>query len=315
MSDVGFFENDFYDLTISALNGFVGNEFNLEVAIKREDQIDTFVSGNKFRKLKYNLIEAQNLRQKTLLTFGGAFSNHIAATARAGQRCGFKTIGVIRGEELGITLDQTLQQNPTLKFAYECGMQFEFVTRKAYREKESAAFNQMLKEQFGDFYSIPEGGTNALAVKGCKEILSENTKDFDYIACAVGTGGTIAGIVEASLPHQKVLGFPALKGDFLNAEIKKYTSKANWELINTYHFGGYAKVNEGLVQFINDFKKQHGIQLDPVYTGKMMFGLTDLMRNGFFSKNTRILAVHTGGLQGIAGMNAKLSKKGYLQII
>ena len=311
MNDLGFFTSLEDEPQIQYLRDSLYEEFQVEVAIKREDQSDTYVSGNKFRKLKYNVLEAAKQQHHTLLTFGGAYSNHIAAVAKAGSLSGFKTIGLIRGKELAQNFRQTLQHNPTLRFAKDYGMQFKFVSREAYREKLQPKFLQQLKDEFGTCYLIPEGGTNTLAVQGCTEILSEATQDFDYILCPVGTGGTIAGIIEGSFPHQKILGFPALKGDFLNAEIKKYTAKTNWELVNAYHFGGYAKVNQELVTFINDFKKKHDILLDPVYTGKMMFGLRDLIRNGFFSKNTRILAVHTGGLQGIAGMNQKLLKKGF----
>ncbi|MEH6659638.1 1-aminocyclopropane-1-carboxylate deaminase/D-cysteine desulfhydrase [Leeuwenhoekiella marinoflava] len=315
MIDVSFFENDFNLLQVQELAGFSRGGRTIELAVKREELIHNVVSGNKFRKLKYNLIAAKNQKQETLLTFGGAYSNHIAAVAKAGELCGFKTLGVIRGEELGENLLQTLQQNGTLKFAYECGMHFHFVTRSEYRNKQTASFRESLKTKFGDFYEIPEGGTNDLAVKGCTEILNSDTSSYDVIACAVGTGGTIAGIIEGSLPHQKIIGFPALKGDFLTDEIKKYTSKTNWQLIRDYHFGGYAKMNSALISFINSFKEKHGIQLDPVYTGKMMYGLTELIESGFFSENTRILAVHTGGLQGIAGMNEKLKRKGQSLIV
>ena len=282
----------------------------VELAILREDLINAEISGNKFRKLKYNLLEAEKQQKDTLLTYGGAFSNHIAATAKAGALCGFKTIGIIRGEELGADLNKTLKQNKTLGFAYNCGMHFKFVTRTAYRDKAFSYFKEELKADYGEFYDIPEGGTNHLAVKGCEEILNATTARFDYIASAVGTGGTIAGIINGSLPHQKVIGFPALKGDFLDNEIKKYTQKQNWELTKDYNFGGYAKFNSELISFINNFKVNHKIQLDPIYTGKMMYGLIDLISNSYFSKNTRILAVHTGGLQGIAGINNRLQKAG-----
>src|SRR5690606_3967243 len=162
---------------------------------------------------------------------------------------------------------------------------------------------------FGDFYLIPEGGTNHFAIKGCEEILTETDKTFDYICCAVGTGGTISGLINSSFPNQKILGFPALKGDFLQEEISKFANKTNWELIQDYHFGGYAKINPELISFINRFKEIYGIPLDPVYTGKMMFGLFDFMKQGYFPKGSKILAIHTGGLQGIEGMNATLIRK------
>ncbi|MFD1614894.1 1-aminocyclopropane-1-carboxylate deaminase/D-cysteine desulfhydrase [Gelatiniphilus marinus] len=282
----------------------------VELFLKREDNIHPFVSGNKYRKLKYNLIEAKNNGFKTLLTFGGAYSNHIAAVASAGQIHGFNTIGVIRGNELF----EKIKSNPTLSFAKQCGMQFKFVSREAYRYKASKLFIDNLKEEFGDFYLVPEGGTNTLAIKGCEEILSEADKNFDFICTAVGTGGTVSGLISASKPNQKVLGFSALKGDFLQQDISKFVAKTNWELISDYHFGGYAKINEDLISFINDFKKDYQIPLDPVYTGKMMFGISDLIEKGYFPKGSKILAIHTGGLQGIAGMNAVLKKKN-LQII
>ncbi len=277
--------------------------------IKREDLLHNEVSGNKFRKLKYNLIEAKKLGYTSVVTFGGAYSNHIAATAAAGKILGLNTIGIIRGEELGIDLNKTLLENDTLRFASAAGMHFQFVSREGYRNKASSEFLDQLKEEFGSFYLIPEGGTNDLAIKGCEEILGSEDATYDIICCAVGTGGTVSGIINSSKDHQKILGFPALKGDFLAEEIKKYTSRTNWELVIDYHFGGYGKVNQELVEFINVFKDQQHIPLDPVYTGKMLFGVFDMVKKGVFPKNTRILAVHTGGLQGIAGMNKKLMKK------
>ena len=263
------------------------------------------MSGNKFRKLKYNLLDAEKGAHETILTFGGAFSNHIAAVAYAGKEKGFNTIGVIRGEEL----DAKIAENPTLSFAKNCGMQLEFISRESYRTKNEPSFLKELKEQFGAFYYIPEGGTNALAIMGCEEILTLADSEFDYICCSVGTGGTIAGIINSALPHQKVLGFPALKGDFLNDEIRNFTSKNNWELIPDYHFGGYAKVDEVLIQFINQFYVENQIALDPIYTGKMVYGVIDLIQKNYFQADSKILLVHTGGLQGISGMNIHLKNK------
>jgi 1-aminocyclopropane-1-carboxylate deaminase len=279
--------------------------FGIKLFIKREDKIHPFISGNKYRKLKYNLIEAQNTKQHTLLSFGGAYSNHIAAVAAAGKEFGFKTIGVIRGEELSTKISE----NATLSYAQDCEMQFKFVSREAYRTKTSLKFINSLKTEFGDFYLIPEGGTNDLAVKGCEEILTDNDVFFDIVCCSVGTGGTISGLINASSPHQKIIGFPALKGDFLQNDISKFTTKSNWELNTDYHFGGYAKINSELVEFINKFKVEHNILLDPIYTSKMMFGLFDLIKKNHFQKGTKILAIHTGGLQGIEGMNAYLKQK------
>lgn len=278
--------------------------------MKREDLIHPFVSGNKFRKLKYNLLQAKTENQSTLLTFGGAYSNHIAAVAYAGKEKGFQTIGIIRGDELG----DKIESNPTLKFAQECGMQFEFVSREDYRLKTDSAFFEQLENKFGSFYLIPEGGTNAFAIKGCEEILTQEDGIFDYVACAIGTGGTISGIINSAFRYQKILGFPALKGDFLQDEIRNFVQNENWELITEYHFGGYAKVNDELIAFINWFFEQTQIPLDPVYTGKMVFGVFDLINKNYFPENSKILLIHTGGLQGIHGMNLKLKQKGLLTI-
>jgi 1-aminocyclopropane-1-carboxylate deaminase len=282
-------------------------EKKVELSIKREDLIHPFVSGNKFRKLKYNLKEAKKLKKKALLTFGGAYSNHIAATAVAGKLAGFKTFGIIRGEELGKNLTETIAENATLREAHNNGMKLQFVSREDYRQKTSFGFIEKLKNKWGDFYLIPEGGTNILAVKGCEEILTEEDKQFNYICSALGTGGTISGLINSLGKQQKVIGFPALKGNFLSEEIKKYTIKRkNWSLQKEYHFGGYAKYNEELIRFINEFKMDTNVLLDPIYTGKMVFGIIDLIKKDKFAEGTKILAIHTGGIQGIEGINKKL---------
>ena len=278
---------------------------SVKVFTRREDLIHPFVSGNKFRKLKYNLLQAKKENQHTLLTFGGAYSNHIAATAFAGKVNGFQTIGVIRGEELEAKIDE----NPTLQFAQDCGMKFEFVSRDDYRLKDTSNFVEKLRKKHGSFYLVPEGGTNEFAVNGCEEILTKADEDYDFICCAVGTGGTISGLINSSFEGQKVLGFPALKGDFLQKDIRNFAKKDNFSLINEYHFGGYGKVTSELIEFINSFYKKNKIPLDPIYTGKMVFGVIDLIQNNYFPKNAKILLIHTGGLQGVAGMNLQLKNK------
>jgi len=283
----------------------VFNSSEHQIHIKREDLIHPHISGNKFRKLKYNIIDAKEKKHRCLLTFGGALSNHIAAVAAAGKANELSTVGIIRGAELF----NKISENPTLSFARECGMQLHFITREAYKHKDEPEFIRKLEHQFGDFYLLPEGGTNALAVKGCEEILSETDRDFDYICVPVGTGGTMAGLVKASHTDQHILGFSALKGTFQTAEIEKYTDKTNFSIIDTYCFGGYGKIETDLIRFINEFKKKTNIPLDPIYTGKMLFGIVDLLKKGHFKENSRIFAIHTGGLQGIAGMNLKLKKK------
>ncbi len=281
----------------------------VELWIKREDKIHEFVSGNKFRKLKYNISAAKHYKHSKILTFGGAYSNHIVATAVAGNLNGLQTIGVVRGEELAENFEEVLKTNCTLKVAQEHGMEFKFVSRAMYRNKTEVSFINSLREVFGDFYLIPEGGTNPLAIKGCAEILSNEDQKFDYICTAVGTGGTISGVINSLCFHQKVIGFPALKGDFLFDEIRKYATKENWTLNSDYNFGGYGKFNEDLIHFINKFTSETSILLDPIYTGKMLFGIVDLINKGKFKRGSKILAIHTGGIQGIDGFNKKLLKK------
>ncbi len=272
--------------------------------IQREDLVHPTVSGNKWYKLKYNLQQARADDHHKLLTFGGAYSNHIYATAAAGQAFGFHTIGIIRGEE-------TQPLNYTLRFAQENGMQLHFVSRQAYREKDDPGFTAKLQKQFGRFYLLPEGGTNLLAVKGCTAI-ARHTADFDYVCVCVGTGGTLAGMAAGMDGRGILLGFPALKnGQFLMEEINKLTQHFcgkvynNIELICDYHFGGYAKFKPELISFINHFAATYRVPLEPVYTGKMFFALFDLVRQGFFPKGSRVLAIHSGGLQGMHGYNER----------
>ncbi len=264
--------NKVHNQTIN-LDSFVKAPYTL--SIKREDLIHPFISGNKYRKLKYNLLEAKEKKHDTLLTFGGAFSNHIAAVAYAGKLNSLKTIGLIRG----IELEKKIASNPTLTFAKKCGMSFEFISREEYRKKDDPSFITKLKQNYGPVYILPEGGTNNLAVKGCEEILLESDSEFDYICTAVGTGGTITGLINASYTHQTVFGFSVLKGTFQIEDIKKYTSKSNYKIIDDYCLGGYAKIDEEFIRFINEFKANTQISLDPVYTGKMIYGIFDLIKN------------------------------------
>lgn len=281
---------------------------NIQLWMKRLDEVLPKGFGNKIYKLKYNLLEAEKLGCKTVLTFGGAYSNHIAAVAQEAKNRGFKSIGIIRGEELGRNINQTLQQNPTLAQAVKNGMQLEFISRTAYREKHTTAFKKDLIKRFGEVYSLPEGGTNSLAVKGCEEILTPADHRFDYICCPVGTGGTLSGIIKSATSEQQVIGFAALNAD-LTEDIEKFVAIGDGKLLPDTNFGGFAKINNELVSFINRFVEEHQIYLDPIYTGKMMYGIIDRIKNGYFKENSRILAIHTGGLQGIAGMNQRLAKK------
>ncbi len=277
----------------------------VSLSVKREDLLHPTLSGNKFRKLKYNLQYARQAGFESLLTFGGAYSNHILATAVAGSELGFKTVGIIRGDEL----KDSWRRNPTLRAAGSAGMKFKFISRALYRDKMNPSFINQLEKEFGPCYCIPEGGTNPLAVKGCEEILTAADLEFNYICCSVGTGGTLAGLSNAAGPRQQVLGFPVLKGKFLKKDIRKFAQRDNWALQPGYDFGGYAKINEPLIRFINEFREQSGIPLDAVYTGKLLFGIMDLIKSYYFPPNTRVLAIHTGGMQGVAGMNQKLKAK------
>ncbi len=291
------------------IKAFFPNDISLYM--KREDLLHPIISGNKFRKLKYNLEEAKNQKQKVLLTFGGAFSNHIVAVAGAGEAFGFETIGIIRGEEL----HDKISENPSLLQAQQLGMKFVFVSREAYRQKENLDFIENLKAEFGQFYLIPEGGTNELAIKGCEEILTEEDSEFTHICSSVGTGGTITGIINSSANIQHIIGFSSLKGDFLQNDIAKFANKQNWSINCDFHFGGYGKVTDELIDFMNNFYLKHQILLDPIYTGKMMFGIMNLIEKNYFPPNSKIVAIHTGGLQGITGMNKALEKKGKTKII
>lgn len=282
------------------------DRYKLQLSVKREDLLHPHISGNKWRKLKYNLLSAKETEADTLLTFGGAYSNHIAAVAAAGREWGFRTIGIIRGEE-----HKTL--NPTLHFAQEQGMQLQYMSRETYREKHSPEVIDSLKEAFGPFFMIPEGGSNALAVKGCAEITDDFERgSYDFVCAPCGTGGTLAGLLAGMNRRGQVLGFPALKGgSFLKKDIDSLTDAYNgeiyhnYQLITDYHFGGYAKWKPELINFINIFHDVTGVQLDPVYTGKMFYGLYDLARKHYFKPGSKILAIHTGGLQGIKGFNER----------
>lgn len=266
---------------------------DITLIIRRLDLVHPQISGNKFFKLKYNFLEAKRQGYQHILSFGGAYSNHIAATAFAAQQFGFKSVGVIRGEELA---DRPL--NPTLATAQQFGMQLHFVNRDEYRRKQQPEYLTELAGQFPEHYVIPEGGTNALAIRGCQEILKENDAQFDVICCAVGTGGTISGLIEASHAHQQVLGFSALKGSFLKDEVAQLTNKTNWNILDDYCCGGYAKTSAALVQFIRDFEAEFSIPLEQIYTAKMLMGIFDLIEKNYFPAGSKLLVIHSGGLQG-----------------
>ncbi|MBO9698790.1 MAG: 1-aminocyclopropane-1-carboxylate deaminase/D-cysteine desulfhydrase [Sporocytophaga sp.] len=287
---------------LQEINHPLCQEKNVRFFIWREDLNHPFISGNKFWKLKYNLERAKELGKSCLLTFGGAHSNHIYAFAAAGKEFGFETIGVIRG-------DECRELSPTLKFATECGMKIHQVSREQYRNKTEASFLSELAEKFGNLFIIPEGGSNEFAVKGCSEMIENLGFTPDFLCSPVGTGGTLAGIIKGMKGKSKILGFSALKGgSFLKKDIENLLGDeifTNWEIIDQYHFGGYAKCTEELASFIKEFRSQFNVPLEPIYTAKMVWGILDLLRKDFFPANTELVVVHTGGLQGLKGFEEK----------
>jgi len=266
--------------------------------ILRLDKVHQGASGNKFFKLKYNFIEAEKHRCGKILTFGGAFSNHILATAISAKACGFQSIGIIRGEEVN---------NPTLQMAKKYGMKLHFINREEYRNKDNPDFLERLKNQFDNPFIIPEGGTNKLALKGTSEIHDFIPKHYNLIMTCFGTGGTLAGLIKGKAEQQKILGVSVLKGEWVKDELKNLIGKdnGNWDLATNYHFGGYAKWKPELIDFIIEFYEKTGVPLDPIYTGKMMYGLMMEWKKDNISSDEHILAIHSGGLQGIAGFNER----------
>lgn len=271
----------------------------VRLLIKREDLNHPHASGNKWWKLKYNLEEAVANNLRTLLTFGGAYSNHIFATAAAAKEYGLESIGIIRGERVE-------PLNHTLSFASKQGMKLHFVSREMYRMKHDFGFISSLQEKFGNFFLIPEGGTNEFAIKGTEEFAKTKLlqTEFDVVMLPVGTGGTIAGIIAGFEGSREVLGVSVLKnGDFLKDDIasflKKYSRKeyGNWSLLTSYDHGGYAKVTQELLDLVSAMKMQHSLSLDTVYTGKLMSAVLKEAERGRFSRGSTVLALHTGGLQ------------------
>ncbi len=272
--------------------------------IKREDLTHPEISGNKYWKMFYNVKKylEKEVSERKIITFGGAFSNHIAATAALGKEFGIETLGIIRGDEL----ENTWQENPTLSLAHQNGMTFRFVTREVYRDKETLMKD--LQEEFPESLVVPEGGTNENAVEGIQFMLNEETQDFDYLCSAIGTGGTISGISKFAEEHQKVLGFKAVKDESLEKRILNFSKRQNFTIFDASD-GGFGKITDENIRFINKFYQDFGIILEPVYTGKMLRKIFELIEEDYFPEDSKILAFHTGGLQGIKGANEMLKKK------
>jgi 1-aminocyclopropane-1-carboxylate deaminase len=285
---------------IQEVNNNALDRAGVRLIVKREDLNHPLISGNKWWKLKYNIQHASSTSHKTILTFGGAFSNHIYATAAAAAEEGLQCIGIIRGEE-------TLPLNPTLRFATDQGMLIQYVSRERYRSKHEESFQEELHQRFGAFYMIPEGGTNLLAVKGTAEFAAKELKNiqFDHLCLPVGTGGTMAGLIVGLEGTREIIGVSVLKnGAFLNDEIAQLMEKynqsvyGNWRLLTSYDHGGYARVNRALIDFIAMMKITHDLPLDPLYTGKLLWAVMKEVENGTFKRGSTVLALHTGGLQG-----------------
>ena len=270
------------------------NGLSRPIDILRLDNLHPTISGNKWYKLKYNLVESEKLKADSIVSFGGAFSNHLHALAYAGQLFNIKTIGIVRGEEVA---------NPTLNDCKKWGMELHFVSRVDYKRRTEIDFLEKLQNQFPNAYIIPEGGDNELGEKGCTEILTaDSLKQYDVICCSIGTGATIKGIAQAfqnkdNLPDKQVWGFAPLKNvitlqETLRANIPQLT------YIDDYHFGGFGKVTNKLLQFQQDFAQQHSIALDKIYTAKMFYGMQKKLTEDNAHQDKKILAIHTGGLQG-----------------
>ncbi|MBT2622764.1 pyridoxal-phosphate dependent enzyme [Chryseobacterium sp. ISL-6] len=282
----------------------------VKLFIKREDLVHPLISGNKYWKLFHNVNNylGIHIEDPLIITFGGAFSNHISAVSAVGKLLGVRTIGIIRGEEL----KDKWRDNPTLVFAFRNGMNLKFVSREEYRNKEK--LSEFLQQEFPGALIVPEGGTNEDAVQGVKMMLNNETKEFDYLCTAVGTGGTIAGISKFCEGNQKVIGFKVVDDSSLQETIYQLTLKKNFNLIDS-SFGGYGKIKDENIRFMNDFKEKYDIPLEPIYTGKMMQKVFELIDEGYFPEDSKILCFHTGGLQGIEGANLLLEKQNRKLII
>jgi 1-aminocyclopropane-1-carboxylate deaminase len=274
------------------------NDKEISLKLVRDDLLHPMISGNKWWKLKYALLHAAEEQIPNLVTFGGPYSNHILAVAAAGHLFGFQTIGIIRG-------DEPRSLNPALAQAKEWGMQLKVVSRDSYRQKNDPEYLVQLKSKWGPCLILPEGGTSPFAIRGTGEMVSRLKFPYDFLCCPVGTGGTMAGMVVRAKTNTEVIGFSALKnGSFLGVEVERLlqgyeVSNTRWSINTEFHFGGYARSDVALRSFCESFQSSQGVALDLVYTGKMLFGIIELVRRGFFDQGTRMVAWHTGNAQGI----------------
>ena len=271
----------------------------IELLVKRDDLLHPLINGNKWRKLKYNLLQMQSQNKTELLTFGGAFSNHIHACAAAGKIFGLKTHGIIRGPNLDLS-------NPTIQFAQQCGMQLHVVNRIEYKLRNDSQYLAELQEKFPDAYILAEGGTNTYAVPGCAE-LAQSLPEHDYLICPTGSGGTLAGLIEGSNTATQIIGIAVLKqAQYLIDEVRELSCKAksqtNWQLLCDFHGGGYGKFTPELWAFCQNIDIKYNLPLEPIYSGKMMYAIWNLIEQDYFPPGSKIIAIHTGGLQGLEGL-------------
>ncbi|HMT29191.1 MAG TPA: pyridoxal-phosphate dependent enzyme [Bacteroidia bacterium] len=269
-------------------------ESNIELYIRRLELIDPVYGGNKWFKLKYNILKIKEKGYKSVVTFGGAYSNHIAAVARVGKICGIPTTGIIRGETNAL-------QNQTLTRAHEDGMHLIFCSREKYRQKTDPGFLNAFLPDTENYMVIPEGGSNLEGINGAKEIISDKDQKFDAVTVACGTGATAAGLILNMKSHQHLFGINVLRGNNgIKSDIEKWTNHydgPSWSVENDYHFGGYGKSDPILNLFVETFEVNFGIKIEPVYTGKMFFGLEQIIKSGKIKQGSKVLAIHTGGLQ------------------
>jgi 1-aminocyclopropane-1-carboxylate deaminase len=263
--------------------------------VLRIDLLHPVVSGNKWFKLKYHLNEALQRRSEGIITFGGAFSNHLVATAWAAREAGLAAIGVIRGEE-------PKHYSPALQDMIDYGMQLKFVNRAQFADEET--LQKKIAQEFPQYFMVPMGGQSKLGVKGAAEILPlADGRKYSHIICAVGTGTMMAGLLQAAAPHQQVIGISALKVSAIeNNTIESFIAENNpgkaFRLVYDYHFGGYARHTPALLQFMNRLYEEQGIPTDFVYTAKLLFAVDHLVQNGHFPPGSSLLIIHSGGLQG-----------------
>tara|TARA_B100001142_G_scaffold32048_2_gene28388 strand:+ start:1626 stop:2546 length:921 start_codon:yes stop_codon:yes gene_type:complete len=303
----------FYFDDIESLNQEINlpslKKYNVNIFVKREDLIHPIISGNKFRKLKYNIEKAIKDKKDEIISFGGAYSNHLLALAFIGKLSNLKTIGIIRGEEL-----KQKKLNSTLKRCKDFGMKFIFISRNEYKRRNEIKYINSIKVKFRNAFIVPEGGTNYLGVKGCEEILNKEDSFFDVICCPVGSGGTISGLINSKNNVQKILGFSALKNSKIKNVITKFVNNNDWKVFDDMFFGGYSKVDYELVNFINKTYDQTGILFDPIYNSKMLFQIIYMISNDKWLYGKNILLINTGGIQSIDEVNLRLKKKGCVTI-